>query len=417
MTSINDSERGTHALPRESRRQRVRRVVPLDPRRQRLAIQIGVVIVAAFLVAGGVLVYQASQGGKQITAYFTETIGVYPGSTVRVLGVPVGTVDAVRPAGSDVAVTMTLNHGVEVPADAQAVVVAPSVVADRYVQLTPAYTGGPQIASNAVIPVSRTAVPVEVDQIYAALNEFANELGPDGVNKHGALSNLIKTGASNLSGNGANLNSMITEYSGLSKTLGSGSSQLFGTISNLARFTGMLKANDSQVRLAEQQLAAVSAFLASDRTDLAAAMSTLAGALGQVSTFIQSNRSLLKSNVARLSAITSILVQERASLAEALNTVPLAADDVVNAYDGATGTLDGRADLNELCLGSAKVRAELGCANAAATSAAVAGTSASGPAGTVPLTSGEKANLPPLPLPTVGPVYGTPQAVLAGVHQ
>jgi phospholipid/cholesterol/gamma-HCH transport system substrate-binding protein len=416
MTSISDKEQAPRALGREGRRQRVRRIVPHVSGRQRLAIRIGIVVVAVFLVAGGVLVYQASQGGKQITAYFTETIGVYPGSTVRVLGVPVGTVDAVRPAGREVEVTMTLNQGVAVPADAQAVVVAPSVVADRYVQLTPAYTSGPQIADNAVIPVSRTAVPVEVDQIYSALNQFTKELGPDGVNKHGALSNLIKTGAANLSGNGAALNSMIAEYSGLSKTLGSGSSQLFGAISNLALFTGMLKTNNSQVQLAEQQLAQVSAFLANDRTDLAAAMSTLATALGQVSTFIQSNRSLLKSNVAKLAAVTSLLVQERASLAEALNTVPLAADNVINAYDAATGTLDGRGDLNELCLGSAKVRAELGCAGAT-TSAAVAGTSASGPAGTVPLTNPGKANLPPLPLPTVGPVYGTPQALLAGAHQ
>jgi phospholipid/cholesterol/gamma-HCH transport system substrate-binding protein len=416
MTSISDGERATQALNTKGGRRGLRHIIPLETRRQRLAFRIGIAIVAVWLVVGGVLVYRASQAGKQITAYFTETIGVYPGSTVRVLGVPVGTVNAVRPAGSEVEVTMTLDRGVAVPADAQAVVVAPSVVADRYVQLTPAYSGGPQIANDAVIPVSRTAVPVEVDQLYAALNQFAYELGPHGVNKHGALSNLIKTGAANLSGNGAYLQSMITEYSGLSKTLGAGSSQLFGTISNLALFTGMLKANDSQVRLAEQQLAEVSAFLASDRTDLAAAMSTLSGALGQVAGFIESNRSLLKSNVARLAAITSILVQERASLAEALNTVPLAADNVVNAYDAATRTLDGRADLNELCLGSAKVRAELGCA-ATPTSAAVAGTSASGPANTVPLTKAEQANLPPLPLPTVGPVYGTPQAVLAGAHQ
>jgi phospholipid/cholesterol/gamma-HCH transport system substrate-binding protein len=416
MTSISDSQQATQVLPAEGGRRGLRRIIRFNTKRQRLAFRIGVAVVAVWLVVGGVLVYQASQTGKQITAYFSETIGVYPGSTVRVLGVPVGTVDSVRPAGREVEVTMTLNNGIAVPADAQAVVVAPSVVADRYVQLTPAYTGGPQIANNAVIPVSRTAVPVEVDQLYAALNQFTKELGPDGVNKHGALSNLIKTGAANLSGNGAALQDMITEYSGLSKTLGSGSSQLFGTISNLALFTGMLKSNNSQVQLAEQQLAQVSAFLASDRTDLAAAMSTLATALGQVSAFIQSNRSLLKSNVAKLAAVTSLLVQERDSLAEALNTVPLAADNVVNAYDAATGTLNSRTDLNELCLGSAKVRAELGCAGTT-TSAAVAGTSASGPAGTVPLTAADKGKLPPLPLPTVGPVYGTPQAVLAGAHQ
>ena len=75
---------------------------------------------------------------------------------------------------------MTVNSGVPVPADAKAVVVAASVVSDRYIQLTPAYTGGPQLADDAVIPVSRTAVPVEVDQIYTSLNRLAQALGPNG---------------------------------------------------------------------------------------------------------------------------------------------------------------------------------------------------------------------------------------------
>src|SRR5215472_6006889 len=129
--------------------------------RDRLFVGIGAAVIAVLLVAGGALVYRATHQGKQITAYFAETVGVYPGSTVRVLGVRVGTVDAVQPQGTEVKVTMTLDHGIAVPAVARAVVVAPSVVADRYVQLTPAYTAGPQIADHAVIPVGRTAVPVE----------------------------------------------------------------------------------------------------------------------------------------------------------------------------------------------------------------------------------------------------------------
>ena len=49
------------------------------PRRERLMLGIGAVIVAAVLVAGGVILYRTSHQGKQVTAYFTETIGVYPG--------------------------------------------------------------------------------------------------------------------------------------------------------------------------------------------------------------------------------------------------------------------------------------------------------------------------------------------------
>jgi virulence factor Mce-like protein len=359
----------------------------------------GVVIVAAALVAGGVLVYQASHRTKQVTAYFSEAIGVYSGSTVRVLGVPVGTVSSVQPQGGDVKVTMTIDSGVAVPADAKAVVVSASVVSDRYVQLTPAYTGGPQLAGGASIPASRTAVPVEVDQIFGSLTKLAAALGPNGVNKTGALSDLIRNGAANLAGNGTYLHNMITEFSGLSKTLGGSAGNLYSTIAYLQRFTAMLKSNDGQVRLAEQQLADVSGFLASDRQDLGTALNELATALGQVQTFIADNRGLIKSNVTKLAQITAILVKERASLAETLDAAPLAVDNVLNAYDATNRTLDGRGDLNELSM-----------APGASTSVS---TGVLGPAGAVPLPSSALSALPPLPLPAVG-LYGTPQAATAG---
>jgi phospholipid/cholesterol/gamma-HCH transport system substrate-binding protein len=361
----------------------------LATRRDRWLAGIGAVILVAGLVAGGVAIYQSVSPSTQITAYFSETIGVYPQSTVRVLGVSVGTVDAVQPVGTDVKVTMTVNSGVKIPANADAVVMETSVVSDRYIQLTPAYTGGPQLASGAVIPLSRTAVPLEVDQVYASLAKLANALGPNGANKRDALSNLIKTGAANLAGNGAYLEQMLTEYGGLSKTLGGSASNLFGTVAYLQQFTTMLKQNNSQVVQAEQQLASVSGFLAGDRQELSSALSELAIALNQIKTFIGSNRSLLTANVNKLATITSLLVQERASLAEALDVAPLAADNVVNAYNTTTHTLDGRGDLLEFEEGKGSLL------------------TADSPPGTVAVPATELSQLPPLPLPSAGSVYGT----------
>jgi phospholipid/cholesterol/gamma-HCH transport system substrate-binding protein len=380
--------------------------------RDRWVFGIGAAAVAAALVAGGILLYRAANHGKQITAYFAESIGVYPGSTVRVLGVPVGTVSSVQPEGTRVKVIMTLNNGVAIPAGADAVVIAPSVVADRYIQLTPAYTSGSQIGDGAVIPVTRTAVPVEVDRVYASLAKLANALGPNGANKNGALSDLIKTGAANLSGNGTYLRQMITEFGGLSKTLGDSSGNLFATIAYLQHFTTMLKNNDGQVRLAENQLAQVSAFLASDRQDLSAAISQLAIALNRVKGFIGGNRALIESNVSKLAAITSLLVRERASLAEALDAAPLAADNLVGAYSAASHTLVSRGYLGELIRGNAPAGATGATGTFTTADTQPAGQIA--PLGSVAVPQSLTASLPPLPLPSVGTVYGTPQALLAG---
>jgi len=350
---------------------------------QRRLFGYGAAALAVVIVIGGVLLYSAGHQGRSVTAYFRETVGVYPGSDVRVLGVQVGRVDSVTPVGAQVRVTMTIDHGITVPASADAVVVASSVVADRYIQLTPAYTGGPQLASGAVIPATRTATPVEVDQLYASLDKLATALGPSGANSRGALSAVLRTAAANLKGNGKFLRAMITQFGRAMGTLGGSAGNLSATVDNLQLFTTMLKANDGQVRLAEQQLAQVSGFLSADRQDLAAALRELATALGQVQAFIADNRSLITANVTRLASITQLLVNERASLAEALDDAPLAVDNLLNAYDPRHRTLDGRGDLNELSMGPAA-------------------TAGSDP---VPVPASELASLPPLPLPPAGPVY------------
>ncbi|WP_441248886.1 MCE family protein [Kitasatospora sp. McL0602] len=308
---------------------------------------------AAALLAVGATVtvaVEAAQpsGGKHLTAYFDHATGVYAGSDLRILGVKVGTVDSVQPQGTRVRVTFTLDHGVKVPAAASAVVVAPSVVSDRYVQLTPAWTGGPEIADHTEIPIGRTANPVEIDQLYQSVTQLSDALGPHGANATGALSRLLDTGAKNLDGNGKAMGDTIAQLGQASKTLAGHSDDLFAALGYLQSFTTMLKDNDSKVRSATDQLADVSGFLAQDRQDLGAALQQLATALGQVKGFIQDNRERLRTAVDRLVPITQTLVDQRASLAELLDTAPNAADNALNAFDTAHGTLDGRVDLNEL---------------------------------------------------------------------
>lgn len=332
---------------RKPRLRAPRYVGELSARARRIAL----VALAGFVVAAGVaggLVATSGPGPRQITAYFTEAVGVYPGSDVDVLGVKVGTIDSVQPDGKLVRVVMSVDSSVAVPAGVDAVVIVPSVIADRYIQLSPPYIKGAQLASNATIPSSRTATPVEIDQLYSSIAKFAQDLGPNGVNSKGALSNVINTGAANLKGNGKDLGTMIRELSQLYQTLHTSQGNFFGTLDNLNAFSKMLESNNSQVKTVESQLAQVSTFLAADRTELSGALSELTTALTQVRSFISDNRSALKANISKLETITKLLVNQRNSLAEALDNEPLAADNFLGAYDPATGTLDARGNLLEL---------------------------------------------------------------------
>ena len=73
------------------------------------------------------------------------------------------------------------------PADAKAAIVTPTLTADRFVQIAPAYTDGPVLEDNAKIALPETGTPVELDRIYQSLSDLTQALGPNGANRNGSL--------------------------------------------------------------------------------------------------------------------------------------------------------------------------------------------------------------------------------------
>ncbi|QGN48291.1 MCE family protein [Micromonospora sp. WMMD558] len=313
--------------------------MPDTVRRWRRPVAAATVLVT---VAAAVAVLRPGTPPRRLVAQFTGTVGVHPGSDVRVLGVRVGEVVEVRPQGRTVRVTMRYDREVQVPAGAQAVVVPPSVVSDRYVQLTPAYAGGAVLADGAEIPVERTATPMEIDDIYRALDDFNRALGPRGANADGALSDLVATGRANLEGNGDELHDTLDGLSQALTTLADGRQDLFGSVANLQRFTTALARSDQQVRAFNRQLAEVAAQLAGERDELAAALRNLATALADVTTFVRQNRDLLTADVAALADVTGVLVRQQQAVIDILDVAPLALNNLALAYNPRSGTLDTR---------------------------------------------------------------------------
>lgn len=311
---------------------------------------IGAIVIV--LIAAGLVSWRltANRGGITFSADFASAKGLYPGSDVEILGVPVGHVTQVTPGKHHVRVRMELDSGQHAAAGTGAVVVAPTLVSDRYVQLTEPYDGGAEMKSGTLIPIDRTAVPVEIDQLYNNLTEVADTLGPNGINAHGALSKLLTVAAANLKGQGRNLHTTITEFGKAGNTLSGSDQDLFATVAHLQKFTGMLDANDAGVAHLNRQLANVSSYLAQDRHDMAAAINNLGGAMAMVKDFIKNNRAHLKSSVEKLRGPTEVLVRQKKSLAAAVRTIPLALQNYLNAYDPKYGTVDGRGDLNELTI-------------------------------------------------------------------
>lgn len=303
--------------------------------------------VALALIAALVAVFWPGAKQTHVTAYFERATGVYSGTEVRVLGVKVGHVTKVTPVGNMVEVKLVYDAKRKIPAGAQAVIIVPSLVADRYIQFTPVYRGGPALPDGATLPLSSTAVPVELDDANQAVNELTQALGPKGANANGSLSRLLKASAQTFNGQGESFKQTLQDLSDVSRALAEGSGNATQTVHNLATITQAMAASDRQIRVFSQNLASVSSTLAQEKEELRAALSSLSLALREVSAFIKDNKAQVAANVQGLAQVTGILVKEKAALQRFLNEAPLAAGNALQAYDPQDGTLHARLNLQQ----------------------------------------------------------------------
>src|SRR5436305_2795601 len=166
----------------------------------------GLSVIAGMLLSGCVI---GGGGSNTYSATFSRAVQMFPASAVRVLGVNVGTITNIQNAGQGVKVTFTVNSDTKLPANVQAAVVPASLLGERYVQLLPAYSGGPVLQPGATIPESRTAVPAEPDELLRSLQDYLGALDPKTVTR------FVENAATILQGNGAQLNQLIHHGTGV----------------------------------------------------------------------------------------------------------------------------------------------------------------------------------------------------------
>lgn len=320
------------------------------------ALRPGVVIavVAGLLLVAGVLV-ATRDTQRTVSAVFPKTVGLYEGSDVRIMGVNVGEVKTIRPRGTSVLVSMSYDAKYKLPSDAKAVIVAPSVIADRFVQLTPSYRGGAALPDHATLGTRSTGVPVELDQTFDATNRFLGALGPDGANQDGAVSRLLGVGADLLDGQGAPIRSALRDVADATETFADGSADASKTVQNLSEVTGTLADYDGDIRSFTDELATVSGTLADDSADISTLLRTLASSLGEVETFVRDNRTTLVKDVGGLRDVADTLVSEKAALAEVVDLLPLGFTNLVETYDAPAGSVRTRANFTEIARAIDKV--------------------------------------------------------------
>lgn len=310
------------------------------------------VVLVAIAGTGAILLRNNYFAPLTIDAYFTSATSIYPNDEVRVAGVKVGTIDAIVPEGGRVKMTMQVDRGVPIPANAKAIIVAANLISARYVELTPAYSsrdphaGGPTMTGHAVIPVERTAVPVEWDEVKAQLMRLATQLGPNSEVSHPAIARLIDIAATAFQGNGDKLRQTLAQLSGVGRILAEGSGNIAGTIKNLQVLVSALRDSSPQIVEFQGRFATLTSVLDDSRSDLDAALKNLSSAIGDVRGFLVDTRDKTSEQVQRLGEVTTNLVEHRKDLEQLLHVAGSAIANGYADYDADSGTILGSVSFN-----------------------------------------------------------------------
>jgi phospholipid/cholesterol/gamma-HCH transport system substrate-binding protein len=283
-----------------------------------------------------------------VVAYFTDTLALYPGDKVTVMGVQVGKIEKIEPAGDRMKVTFYYKNKYDVPANATASILNPSLVASRNIQLSPAYTGGPTMEDNAVIPIDRTQVPVEYDELRDSINRLLTDLGPTPDQPKGPFGDIITSAANGFAGKGEQLNKTLHNLSEALLTLNEGRNDFFSVVKSLALFVNALHQSDQQFVALNSDLAEfTNAFTNTDR-EVANALQDLNQLLSTTRSFLDENAEVLVHDVNNLADVTNAILQPepRNGLETALHVFPTLASNLTNIVSPVTGGVMGLPVIN-----------------------------------------------------------------------
>jgi phospholipid/cholesterol/gamma-HCH transport system substrate-binding protein len=314
---------------------------------KRANLRIGLAAVLTVMIVATTLLHWAGTANRRtVVAYFANSNGIFVGDEVRILGVPVGKIERIEPQTQRVKITFWFDGKYQVPADAKAVILSPAIVTARVIQLTPAYTGGPQMQSGAVIPEERTAVPVEWDDLRQQLERLTQLLQPAEPGGQSTLGSVVHVTAETLRGQGDNIRDTIVKLSQAVSVLGDHSEDLFGTLKNLSILVSALQDSGEVMRQLNANLATATGLLTDDPNEVGDAVSALDAVVGEVRTFVADNRESLGSTADKLASVSTALTASLDDIKQTLHIVPNELQNLMNIYQPAQATLGGALAFN-----------------------------------------------------------------------
>lgn len=268
---------------------------------------IGLMVIALGLVAS----FEAQNlpfigGGTTYTAQISDAGGLATGDDVRIAGVKVGSVTALRLAGNKVVMSMRVRPHTTLGPLTTAAVKIKSLLGTEYVALTPGGSG----PLRQPIPLSRTSVPLTVPAAFEGLAQRVGQINT------AQLAKAFDTIATTFKNAPPYVTASLQGLSRLSATVYSRDQQIGQLLASANNVTGVLAGRNSQITQIINNGQLVLQLVEQQRQQIHNLFVNSAQLGSQLTGLVSENRATLAPALSNLHGVLAILQKDQTQLGQ-----------------------------------------------------------------------------------------------------
>lgn len=227
--------------------------------------------------------------GTTYRAEFTDASGLVPGEEVRVAGLKVGTVTGLELGKARVIVEFTVK-GVDLGRSTTAGIEVKTLLGQHFLSVTPA--GGGKLDEGSLIPLARTATPVNIVPAFQKLATQAQDIDTEQV---------------------------AAAFDALSETLRRTAPEMTETLRGLSRISKSVTSRDAAIRALFERTSQVSGLVADRDADIARLLTDTDTVLAELDRRRDTITGIIDGTVALATQLRGLVADNRTQLAPTLD--------------------------------------------------------------------------------------------------
>lgn len=287
------------------------------------ALSLLLIVVMAFQVLPTVF-------GSTYSIYgiFTAAGGVATNQEVTYRGVQVGRVGRMSLTEDAVRIELIIESGNNIPREGtRARVLFKSAVGEQFVDLLPESVGAPFFASGDTIPIERTSIPIQIEDLLRELDAVLRSVDPQ------ALGTLITELGTGLTGHGQDIKDVLLALDVFAKIGADRRGQLAGIIGDGADIQDSFNSTREDFVRAQESASAVLETLVARKDDVQSTVETARALDTEIIALLDHRRKELNQILADLGVVVRISHAHLGDLDKTLTFLGPFLSDAVAAYD------------------------------------------------------------------------------------